>query len=420
MKQIKTKPFSAIRSVVQRGTVAILCTLLSCLTFFAGCKKDEPNGVKKPVYPMDVPFTEYSLPKTCQWKNLNYDNSVIIINNDKEFQQHITSIDGIYPEIDFTTHTLLVASGKTDNSISEISIINLLHLSEKEYELSVEINLKMVEVVKEWKVAILVEKVSEESKVSLKISIIEPELTLKGNTWKLVGFVDAETGEINEVETINCYSCFLLEFNTDSTFLTFSSANMLEGRYIVDYKTLSFQVIDFGGEKIGESDENGNLYCSVMWDIQSFSLQKTKLQLFYNNKKNYLIFTSIEPSLLTDTKWKLIGFENIETGEVKIPEPIGKDYFLLSFNNSLAFDGFTSNNQFTGRYRIKGDETLDKMSIRTRITSTTSFDDSHDGKIYFDAIGKVHEFSLEKNELKLFYPLFPFNDSTYCLIFNKI
>jgi len=42
MKQIKANLFSATRSVVQRGTVAILCTFIFGLFLIVGCKKDDP------------------------------------------------------------------------------------------------------------------------------------------------------------------------------------------------------------------------------------------------------------------------------------------------------------------------------------------------------------------------------------------
>ena len=170
MKQIKTKLFPATRSVAQRGTVAILCTFLFGLFLISGCKKDNSNTVKEPEYPIEIPFTEYNLPKTCQWKNLNYDNSVIIINNDEELQQHITSIDGIYPEIDFTTHTLLVTSGKTDFKVAKKTISKLQQLSESEYELDVEIFMDGTEASYQWAVSTITEKVKEESKVKLNIT----------------------------------------------------------------------------------------------------------------------------------------------------------------------------------------------------------------------------------------------------------
>ncbi|MCL2312820.1 MAG: hypothetical protein FWC41_10115, partial [Firmicutes bacterium] len=64
-------------------------TLLKLATFllmvavafaFASCEKPvEPTKPKppQPKYPIDVPFTEYSLDGTnCEWQNLPYDDKV--------------------------------------------------------------------------------------------------------------------------------------------------------------------------------------------------------------------------------------------------------------------------------------------------------------------------------------------------------
>ena len=421
MKQIKTKPFSATRSVVQRGTVAILCTILSCMIFTVGCKKDNSNTVKEPEYPIEIPFTEYTLSKTCQWKNLNYDNSVIIINNDEELQQHITSIDGIYPEIDFSEHTLLVTSGKTDNSISEISIINLLHLSEKEYELSVEINLKMVEVVKEWKVAILAKKVSEESKVSLKISLNEPEFTLKGTTWKLVGFVDTETGEVKEAEPINYERCYLITFNKDgNTFDGFSFNHPFCGRYVFDEGTSNINIYMEKMELPICERFDGDRYINSLNDIQSLGLQKNELRLYYNDKKNCLLFISIEspnePNLLADTDWRLTSFMDVENGEIHMPDTMipgdPKKKFVLTFNKDYELGGFSSSNRLIGRYIL--DEK--NSNIHIIIWTQTFVCETPDGDLYIDALNGVQLqlFSFHENELKLFY-----NNGKNCLIFKK-
>jgi len=414
MKENRTKPFSATRSVVQRGTVAMLCAILSCLTFFSGCKKDKPNGIKEPEYPIDIQFTEYTLSNTCQWKNLAYDNTVFIINSNEELQQHITSIDGIYPEIDFTTHTLLVASGKTDNSIFEISINNLIQLSENEYELNIEISLKMAAIVKEWEVAILVEKVSEESKVSLKTSINEPEFTLKGTTWKLVGFVDAETGVLKEAEPIGCIRCYTLEFNTDTTLFTTSQANDIWGKYEVDYTTNSIRLFDVCGTFVGEQGDGGLYYDVIQYEIKSFHLQKNELWLYYNDKKNYLKFISKE-GLLSNTHWKLTGFMDMGSGEIRPPEPAGEDVFLLSFDSYFFLKGFTSTNNFEGRYLFW--ETSSNFYTQ-KIHKTTHFDESPDGDLFFIILQSlISSFLLQGNELKLFYR-FPDSEMN-CLIFKK-
>jgi len=53
-------------------------------------------------YPIEIPFTEYSLVGTsCQWVNLNYDDKLIIVNNNEGLKSHISCSDENYQEIDF-------------------------------------------------------------------------------------------------------------------------------------------------------------------------------------------------------------------------------------------------------------------------------------------------------------------------------
>ncbi len=120
-------------------------------------------------------------------------------------------------------------------------------------------------------------------------------MKLIGTKWKLVGFYDVEKDSLKEVDPKDCGECYTLEFNTDSIFSIFSSVNELRGEYIADYNNYSFQIIDFGGTKVGEYDD-GNLYAEPFWnkDFQIFSLRGKELKLFYNGKKDYLLFKLME------------------------------------------------------------------------------------------------------------------------------
>ena len=127
----------------------------------------------EPEYPIDIPFTEYSLAGTsCQWINLNYDETVLIINSNDELENYISCTEGSYPKIDFSIYTLLLASGETVSSIIEITTEKLLQLSPNEYELYIEIELGVSTIMTEWAIAIIVEKVSNENTVELIISQI--------------------------------------------------------------------------------------------------------------------------------------------------------------------------------------------------------------------------------------------------------
>ena len=120
---------------------------------------------------------------------------------------------------------------------------------------------------------------------------VEPSNNLVGTQWKLAGILDTQTGVLKELEPKDCDRCYTLTFDTDTSFSTYSSSNELGGGYIVDYVKYSYQIIYFGGTKVGEWGD-GPLYVDPFWkrDIQSFSYKENELKLFYNENKNYLLF----------------------------------------------------------------------------------------------------------------------------------
>jgi hypothetical protein len=173
MKKKKKNLFSTTPSVLKKGIVATLCTVMMGLFLVVGCKKnDEKKPVEppEPEYPINISFTEYSLLETsCQWTNINYDEKVIIINSDEELENHIACTGGSYPEIDFSKNSLLLARGAT-GGIAELTVKNLQKLSKNEYELNIEILLDGTDILQYWIVALIVEKVSEESHIELNVT----------------------------------------------------------------------------------------------------------------------------------------------------------------------------------------------------------------------------------------------------------
>ena len=121
----------------------------------------------------EISFTEYSLEGTdCQWTNLDYDETVIIINSEEELENYTSCSEGSYPEIDFSQYTLLLASGTTDYEIEEITEKILLQLSSNEYQLKIEIYITDTTAIgKTWTVALIVKKLWEEAIVELKLDI---------------------------------------------------------------------------------------------------------------------------------------------------------------------------------------------------------------------------------------------------------
>ena len=148
-----------------------LTALLLLLTGIASsCKPKEPD------YPINISFTEYSLEGiSCQWQNLPYNEKVIIINSDEELKKYISCTEGSYPAVDFSKHSLLLISGKLNKGILNIAMKNLQQMSSNKYELSIEVEGYNSNLSK-WYAAILVDKLSEENYVRLKVTCIEAEI----------------------------------------------------------------------------------------------------------------------------------------------------------------------------------------------------------------------------------------------------
>ena len=128
-------------------------------------------------YPIDIPFTEYSLAETlCQWKSLSYlypySDTVVVINNEEDLEKYIECIgENNYPIIDFSTHTLLFAYGVAPSSVVNFNCNSLQQLSEQSYEMDVEIIVGDATVISNWQVPIMVNKLDEGCIIELIVTI---------------------------------------------------------------------------------------------------------------------------------------------------------------------------------------------------------------------------------------------------------
>ena len=188
MLDIKRNSFSTTLNVVKKGTVATLCMVMMGLFLAVGCKKDNPttsgggtgggktDGLE---YPIDVPFTEYSLEETMcnwlsltqeEWEDLNSEPQVIIINSDSELKNYLSCAFGesSYPEVNFSRQTLLLARGMISRGYLVCS--GLQQLSEQKYEMKVDCFTNWLPSFATWYVPIIVNKLSEECTVELIVT----------------------------------------------------------------------------------------------------------------------------------------------------------------------------------------------------------------------------------------------------------
>ena len=113
---------------------------------------------------------------------------------------------------------------------------------------------------------------------------------LEDTEWKLTAFVDTQTGTLTEPEPKSCNECYTLKFETN-TLCGVTSSNRFCGDYKIDYEVHSIRISNIAGDEKGEQGYGSQYYRDLL-AVQSFSYNKNELKLFYNDKKNYLLFKS--------------------------------------------------------------------------------------------------------------------------------
>ncbi|WP_160150033.1 META domain-containing protein [Parabacteroides sp. Marseille-P3160] len=117
----------------------------------------------------------------------------------------------------------------------------------------------------------------------------EPELL---KTWKLVGFGTTENNEIQTVKPEDCEECYTLTFHEDGTFSGQTSTNQVTGKYKISYQDKELKILNLGGTEINELYD-GKLYVESLLKVESYSITERGLELYYNSKKQFLLFKPI-------------------------------------------------------------------------------------------------------------------------------
>jgi hypothetical protein len=283
-KIIKKNLFSTTPRALKKGIVVTLCMMLTGLVLLAGCKKDNKKDDTPPEseYPIEIPFTEYSLAENCQWTNLAYDDKVIVINNDETLKQYVACTGDGYPEIDFSENSLLLANGKT-GGISKITVSDLQQLSSDKYELYIEILLDGTYILQHWTVALIVKKMSEESKVEL--NTIENYVIFIGKTWVLV---EKEMNAVTEMLPDDDLYPITLTFQSDTTFHGRHDANIYRGEYNMLSNNILLRIT--GVTDVGDI----KWYRDYLNELESISkMALTDSTMRFSNNNNSLIFNFV-------------------------------------------------------------------------------------------------------------------------------
>jgi len=258
--------------------------ILACV--FSSCKK--PNDPEPGItYPVDIPFTEYSLEgNSCQWKNLPYDEKVILINSKETLENYISCAKSSYPEIDFSKNSLLLISGKTGQKITEIFTKGLKQVAPDKHEFDINITMDPFFTFKPWCVAVLVEKITKKTDVKLNVDYSylpqEPHSLL--GTWVLVE--KEKDGVIETIPEDDPYAMFSiycvivsLNFISDTTLHGRCEANVYKGTYHMysDNISLTYGVTDVMGSEWYWS------YINKLGYMHKVSLTDSTMQLSDNH-----------------------------------------------------------------------------------------------------------------------------------------
>ena len=159
---------------MKKKSLITLSLILVAILFSFGCNKksiepDEPIVVEES-YPKEVSFTDYSSEYNyCQLPNFTKNDSCIIINSNEELKNYIECWNGIYPEVDFTKYSLLLAGGRSPFSPCTVIEKQLQQISDNEYSLYLDIADGTLFIGDVWVILLKVPKLLENATVNLSI-----------------------------------------------------------------------------------------------------------------------------------------------------------------------------------------------------------------------------------------------------------
>ena len=125
----------------------------------------------------------------------------------------------------------------------------------------------------------------------------EQPTSLKGTQWKLVGIVDAQTGDLRVLEPKDCEECYTLIFKTDDKVivksinitLNLDLSNLNPPSEPQNY-VLSCEKYDKDGIDYCNSDD----FCRAIINAETYSLIPNGLKIFHINSYSYLLFKPLK------------------------------------------------------------------------------------------------------------------------------
>ena len=110
-----------------------------------------------------------------------------------------------------------------------------------------------------------------------------------------------------------------------------------------------------------------------------------------------------DKNVLANTKWKLVGIVNTETGEIKELEPKGEprdeNCYTFIFNANGTFTGHSASNDLMGKYTIDPNTSAIVMSVGVM----TERGEVYDGNLYMNCFRTRCSSSIVDGCLRLYY-----------------
>jgi hypothetical protein len=123
--------------------------------------------------------------------------------------------------------------------------------------------------------------------------------------------------------------------------------------------------------------------------------------------------TPQETNLLVGTKWKLMGYFDVEADTLKQDGYENyEQFFILIFDVDIAVSGFPGNHPIYGEYKINF--LLSTLELTVKADLSDFINVLAESKLYVEEMNKVRFFSFTDTELKLFY-----NDKKNYLLFER-
>ena len=114
-------------------------------------------------------------------------------------------------------------------------------------------------------------------------------------TWKLFGYGDVSSGEVQKSETLKYGWLNMVRFYKDGNMIGFSTVNNLHALYVISGSNMSF--LSFENSKQNENYD-GDQFCNALTQCKEYKITENWLQLFYDDGKKYLLFkVSKSPTL---------------------------------------------------------------------------------------------------------------------------